>query len=234
MAVEEQSVPLLRAALKRCHMCPGEHALHEAARRANLPAIRMLLQEKADPNARCMRLERGCEFPLQLIVSGSAFLGTSDRCQAAELLLNARALPNVRRRDAEANMPLHDAVRRRDVQVVQHLLRHSADPNAMNGFGATPLCFAAALFSGVGDFMDSGAPLEIAEALLLAGASPLTADIQALPLDSGVFDPDLRELIARWSGWWRCRTLAWIRSRGRDHPLCELLPELLVQVAKFL
>lgn len=231
VAMEEQSVPLLRVALQRRHACPGEHALHEAVRQAHLPAIRLLLQGRAEPNARCLYLERGCEFPLQLAASCTNFLRSSDRLQAVELLLKAGAQPSPRRGDAEANTPLHDAARRGDLDLAQLLLRHSADPNAANGFGEAPLQLA--LRPG-GDFVPDATSRALVEALLHAGASPFVFGEHGLLPEVCALNPEVRELLAKWSAWWRCRTLAWIRSRGRDQPLGQLLPELLVQVAKFL
>lgn len=231
VAMEEQSVPLLRVALQRRHACPGEHALHEAVRQAHLPAIRLLLQGRAEPNARCLYLERGCEFPLQLAASCTNFLRSSDRLQAVELLLKAGAQPSPRRGDAEANTPLHDAARRGDLDLAQLLLRHSADPNAANGFGEAPLQLA--LRPG-GDFVPDATSRALVEALLHAGASPFVFGDHGLLPEVCALNPEVRELLAKWSAWWRCRTLAWIRSRGRDQPLGQLLPELLVQVAKFL
>lgn len=161
-AVDEQSVPLLRVALQRRHACPGEHALHEAVRQANVPAVRLLLQGRAEPNARCLYLERGCEFPLQLAASCTNFLRSSDRVQAVELLLKAGALPGPRRGDSEANTPLHDAARRGDLEVALLLLRHSADPNAVNGFGEVPLQLA--LRPGGGDFVPESTSRAMVEA----------------------------------------------------------------------
>jgi len=252
-AVDEQSVPLLRVALQRRHACPGEHALHEAVRQAHVGAVRLLLQGQAEPNARCLCCERGCEFPLQLAVCSTNFLRGSDRCQAVEMLLRAGARPGPRRGDAEANTPLHDAARRGDLDVARLLLRHGADPNAANGFGEGPLQLALRPVGG--DFAPVATAREMAEVLLKAGANPLAlvAACAAMPLGSlppgseaplgcvcataAAADPELREtqlLLARWSAWWRCRHLAWLRSRGSGHPLCQLVPELLVQVAKFL
>jgi len=182
-------------------------------RQANVPALRLLLQSKAEPNARCLCLERGCEFPLQVVASGAKFLSMPDRCQAAALLLRAGARPNPRRTDAEANTPLHDCVRRGDLDMTHLLLRYSADPHSPNGYGETPLCLAVRLVPGVVDFMPGITPVAIVEALLKAGASPLVIDGRGLPLDVGVVDPQMRQLLKRWSGWWRCRMLAWIRSR---------------------
>lgn len=226
VGVEEQSVPLLRVALQRRHPCPGEHTLHEAVRQAHVPAMGLLLQGHADPNARCLCMERGCEFPLQLAASSSSF--SSDRAQAVELLLLAGARPSPRRSDAEANTPLHDAVRRGDAQVVQLLLRHAADPNALNGFGESPLQFV--MRPSGGDFVPAAVSRNMAVALLRAGACPHGPATDA----SVLVDAELRALLKRWSAWWRCRVLAWIRSRGSGHIICSMMPELLVQVSRFL
>jgi len=231
-AVDEQSVPLLRVALQRRHPCLADHALHEAIRQAHLPAVRLLLKGRAEPNARCLCLERGCEFPLSLATSCPGFLGSSDRRQAVELLLRAGARPSPRRADAEANTPLHDAVRRGDFEVAQVLLRHAADPNALNGFGETPLHLALRPGGG-GDFVIA-AGRAMVELLLKAGACPLGPEGHGLPVAAAGADPELRVLLERWGAWWRCRVLAWIRSRGHGHPLCTLIPELCVQVAAFL
>jgi hypothetical protein len=71
------------------------------------------------------------------------------------------------------------------------------------------------------------------EVLLAAGASPLVADQHGiLPMDV-VADEELQALLKRWSAWWRCRTLAWVHSRGR-HAFRQLMPELLLNVARFM
>lgn len=242
MAIEERSAPLLKAALKRCHACPGDHALHEAARQANVPAMRLLLQSRAEPNARCLYLERGCEFPLQLVASSANFLVASERCEAASLLLRAGARPSPPRRDLEANSPLHDSARCGNLGVVKVLIEHLADPNAKNVFGETPLRLALQLGTNVCDFDPAGSSrLEIVEVLLNAGASPLAADGQALFLEgSAAADVELQCLLSRWVAWWRCRLLAWVYSRGRSldaerpHYISMLLPEVLKHVAVFL
>eukprot|EP00930_Biecheleria_cincta_P055517 TRINITY_DN41836_c0_g1_i1.p1 TRINITY_DN41836_c0_g1~~TRINITY_DN41836_c0_g1_i1.p1 ORF type:complete len:504 (+),score=59.81 TRINITY_DN41836_c0_g1_i1:64-1575(+) len=235
-AVEDQSVPLLKVALQRRHTCPNDHALHEAVRQGNSGAVRLLLQNRADPNVRCLGLEGGCLFPLQLAVC-SNFIMDSERAQIVELLLKAGALTGPRRIGVEGNTPLHDSVRRRETEMVVLLLRHAADPNATNGFGEAPLELA---LRGI----DASA-LEVAramvEALLQAGACPFVVDPdrRAGPQDELLSqallqDPEIRSLLDRCSAWWRCRVLAWIRSRGSGHPLCHMMPELLVQVAQFL
>lgn len=225
VAVEEQSVLLLRAALQRRHACPGEHALHEAVRQAHVPALRLLLQSRAEPNARCLGLERGCEFPLQLAATCAGFLRAQERCQAVDLLLRAGARPSPRRSDAEANTPLHDAIRRGDFEVARLLLLHGADPNAANGHGERPLQL---VLRQEGCFVPTAVLHSVAEALLHAGASPHSIQIES------VANPDLQAMLARWSAWWRCRLLAWIHSRGRNTFLRQMMPELLLHVARYL
>jgi len=222
-------VQLLRAALQRRHACLGEHALHEAVRQAHLGAMRLLLQSHADPNARCSCLERGCQFPLQLAVTGAGFIRGSDRLQAVELLLNAGARPNVRRTKDEANTPLHDAIRRGDFEVAAILLRHAADPNIINDFGESPLHL---VLHQEGGFVPIAFLRSAAEALLNAGVSPLCPDGSGLFPVAITSDMELRLLLARWSAWWRCRTLAWVHSRG-THPFRQLMPDLMLQVARF-
>mmetsp|Transcript_149105 Transcript_149105/g.277887 ORF Transcript_149105/g.277887 Transcript_149105/m.277887 type:complete len:419 (-) Transcript_149105:27-1283(-) len=225
-AVEEQSVPLLKAALQRRHACAGEHSLHEAVRQACVPAVRMLIQSRAEPNARCLGLEKGCEFPLQLAV----FCSGNERCQAVELLLRAGARPSPRRTDREANTPLHDAIRRGEFGMANVLLRHLADPNAVNGFGETPLHL---LLRQEGGFLLATQLRSMAEALLRSGASPLAPDGHGLLPGRMTTDAQLRTLLERWARWWRCRTLAWVHSRGR-HAFRNLCPELLLTVARFM
>jgi len=122
---------------------------------------------------------------------------------------------------------LHDAAKCCDPGVARLLLRHGANPNMLNGLGQTPLELALRPPHGVGSSADT---LSVVEMLLGMGASPLDVDKNSLAF----VDPEMKDLIARWSAWWRCRLLAWIRSRGRDHLLCTLAPELLFQVAQYM
>lgn len=226
-----QQVQLLRVALQRKHPCTADHSLHEAIRQAHVPAVRLLLQSRADPNASCLCLERGCEFPLQLAVSCSSYLRPADRFQVVDLLLKAGADPNPRRSDQEGNSPLHDAVRRGDLDVAQLLLRHAADPNSVNGFGETPLQVSLRPF-GTEFALTTGGTRAVVEALLYAGANPLGPEGCGLG-SVATAELEVRTVLEEWAKWWRCRHLAWAWSRG-DHPICGLLPEHLVQVSSFL
>eukprot|EP00811_Abedinium_folium_P033032 NODE_6025_length_1712_cov_4.003785.p1 GENE.NODE_6025_length_1712_cov_4.003785~~NODE_6025_length_1712_cov_4.003785.p1 ORF type:complete len:397 (+),score=102.62 NODE_6025_length_1712_cov_4.003785:135-1325(+) len=231
-AIEEQSVHMLRMALQRRHPCPGEHALHEAICQAKVPALRLLLQSRAEPNARCSCLVRGCELPLQLVAAGTGFFAASDRLQAVELLLRAGAQPSPPRTDADANTPLHDAVRRGDFEVARALLAHGADPNIHNAAGDGPLHTLLRFERLAPQTMTASLQL-MALALLRAGANPLQiGECAELPIALAMH-PELQELLRRWSCWWRCRVLAWVRSRAAT-PLARLLPEILVCVGRFL
>lgn len=231
-AVETQQVQVLRVALNRRHPCTHDHSLHEAIRQSQVAAVRLLLQNNADPNARCLCLDRGCEYPLQLAVSCTSCLRASDRLQAVEMLLSAGAHPCPRRTDQEGNTPLHDAIRTGDLEVVQILLEHAADPNAINGFGEAPLHLA--LRPTGGDFAPVAGVYAMVETLLIGGASPLDRDGYGLPAAAAGAEPDVIALLGQWAKWWRCRHLAWIKSRGRDDFVSGLMPELLVNVASFL
>lgn len=242
-ALEEQSAALLRVVLQRRHVCPGEHALHEAVRQALLPAIRLLLHAKAEPNARCLSLERGCEFPLQLALAATNFQKSSDRVQVIQLLLAAGSKPNVQRSDREANTPLHDAARQGDPEAVRLLLRHKADPNSANGFGESPLELALRAGSGVEVFLGSSRGRAdvrtVVQVLLAAGACPFappaaTTGRRTLFAAAQNADPEIRAELHCWSAWWRCRMLAWIHSRSQDTFVTELSPEILSQVASYL
>lgn len=146
------------------------------------------------------------------------------------MLLQFGAHPDPRRSDAEANTPLHDAIQRNDFEVAFTLLRHFADVNVRNGFGEVPLHL---LLRQEGGPLLGSTLLSMAEALLAAGASPLVPDAQGLLPAACATEPRLRALLVRWAAWWRCRTLAWVRSRGQS-PLSQLMPDLLLCVARFL
>eukprot|EP00434_Breviolum_minutum_P023513 symbB.v1.2.020741.t2/scaffold1762.1/size182224/8 len=134
---------------------------------ANCAAVRLLLENSAEPNDRCLALDNG-EFPLQLALS-SNLVRSPERLQMVELLLEARADVGQRRNDPEGHTPLHDGVRRGDPGVVLLLLRHGADPNVTNAFGEAPLELAVR-----GSFYtDARESLALVETLIQWGACPV-------------------------------------------------------------
>lgn len=234
-AVNTGQVQLLRVALSWRHPCCADHSLHEALRQAHGPAVALLLQNGADPNARCPALDRGNELPLQIAVTCTSSFHQSERCQVVEALLEYGADPNARRGDQENNTPLHDAVRRGDLGVVHTLLRYGAQPNALNGFGEPPLVFA--LRPAGSDFAPTLAVRGLVEALLQAGACPLDSEGNGwheLPAAAAA-DGEVRALLERTARWWRYRHLAWVHSRGQDSAIVDMLeyPELLDRVKSF-
>ncbi|CAE7893327.1 TNKS2 [Symbiodinium necroappetens] len=210
-----------------CNLIRGEghfEHLHPIHLQGNCAATRLLLQNMAEPNERCRALERGCELPLQLALS-SNLVRASERQQMVELLLQARADPELRRSDAEGSPPLHDAVRLADAGIVELLLRHRADPNSRNSFSEAPLDLAL----GGSRFLSVDLSLSLVEVLLKWGACPTGLSGEATcqrtegvkmhegsPVsDDAALVPEIQILLSKWTAWWRLRMLAWIRSRGR-------------------
>eukprot|EP00435_Cladocopium_sp_Y103_P040113 s399_g10.t2 len=133
----------------------------------NCAAVRLLLENSAEPNDRCLAFDTG-EFPLQLALSTN-MLRSPERLQMTEMLLKARADVGQRRNDPEGHTPLHDGVRRGDPGVVLLLLKHRADPNATNAFGEAPLELAMR-----GSFYtDVNESFTLVETLIQWGACPV-------------------------------------------------------------
>lgn len=225
-ALEEQSAELLRVAFQRRHACPRDHALHEAVRQGNCAAVRLLLENSAEANDRCLAFDTG-EFPLQLALSTN-MLRSPERVQMVEMLLQARADVGQRRNDPEGHTPLHDGVRRGDPGVVLLLLKHRADPNATNAFGeaALELAMRGSFYTDVNE------SFTLVETLIQWGACPVLPGLNEQDCVSTA-SPEIRQLLKRSAAWWRCRMLAWIRSRGSG-PLTQTLPDILIKVAQFL
>lgn len=224
-ALEEQSAELLRVAFQRRHACPRDHALHEAVRQGNCAAVRLLLENSAEVNDRCLAFDTG-EFPMQLALSTN-MLRSPERVQMVEMLLQARADVAQRRNDPEGHTPLHDGVRRGDPGVVLLLLKHRADPNATNAFGeaALELAMRGSFYTDVNE------SFTMVETLIQWGACPVLPGLSEQECVST--SPEIWQLLKRSAAWWRCRMLAWIRSRGSG-PLTQTLPDILIKVAQFL
>uniref|UniRef100_A0ABD2WWV0 Uncharacterized protein n=1 Tax=Trichogramma kaykai TaxID=54128 RepID=A0ABD2WWV0_9HYME len=110
----------------------GNTPLYMALRYNRKKAVETLLRNGADPN---LVNEKG-ETPLHFMsrtrakeVVAKTFLDISDS-------LN-RPVP-IDARDNKGNTPLHSAIEKRHVHMVEFLLKHGADPNASNQEGSTP------------------------------------------------------------------------------------------------
>jgi ankyrin repeat protein len=113
----------------------GMTALHTASRYGRAEVVRVLLDHKADVNAR-------------VAATGATALhlaAANGHAAVAELLLDRGA--KVDAANAGGGTPLHLALARKRRRVVELLLSHKADPNAVDLDGMTPLHHAA----GTGD-----------------------------------------------------------------------------------
>jgi len=135
--------------------------LSSAALSGTSETVKMLLDDGANPN---VRGEYGATPLLDAVQRESEWRGSKE---IFELLIEAKADPNIRDTGVRslANTPLIEAVRKRDLDYVQKLIKAGADVNMPNKFGATALHEASRLDE---DFDDA---YEIVEALINAGAN---------------------------------------------------------------
>lgn len=98
-ALNDNSAEALKIVLCKKHRCPKPHALHEAIRRFNPAAVRLLLDDNANVNQCCESIEQHVGLtPLHLAVqmSSQKFADRSrEGLQIVKLLLHANALPDV-------------------------------------------------------------------------------------------------------------------------------------------
>lgn len=123
----------------------GKTPLHEAAGNGDVVAIRNLLVDCGDPNAR----DDSDETPLHY----AAFSGSTE---AMLLLLKAGADLNAA--GGNGYTPLHEAADEKQLEAVRFLLRAGARVNARAAYGVTPIHLALT------------GPIEIMRILIAAGA----------------------------------------------------------------
>ncbi len=113
--------------------------LHLACEEGRLSAAKVLLEWKADINAR----DKYGNTPLHKtmdFVEGSfirKFFSARTSATLAEFLLTHGASPDAR--NADGDTPLHKAAMHGHKQIIAVLLKHDADVNARNNKGHTPL-----------------------------------------------------------------------------------------------
>ncbi|PYH42466.1 putative skeletrophin [Aspergillus saccharolyticus JOP 1030-1] len=135
----------------------GWSAIHIAADSEAVEMVRWLLQNGAIVDATTLGLLHPGRTALHFAAAERSEAGP----QMVKELLKAGARPNIFTRGG-GNTSLHYAIDGRSVETVTTLLAHSADPNATNSSGITPLHKAAGILG-----------LEaIVEALLKGGADP--------------------------------------------------------------
>lgn len=132
---------------------------------------------KEPPLAACARLGRNALFdrlmglapPKSALNRALGAAVVAGRSALARRLLAARANPNARIR--RISPILIRAIDKRDVELVQDLLDHGANPNVEDPLGWTPLCDAVSV-AEPGDEPERREYPELVGALLRAGADP--------------------------------------------------------------
>jgi ankyrin repeat protein len=115
----------------------------------------------------------------------------------AALLVDLGADPNARNWDDVT--PLHQAVRRRNLAVVEVLLARGADVNARDrGRGSTPLRRAVSGTGASGTVGTGALMLPLARALLEHGADPEARDKRGVTVLASTRNPELRALLAHY------------------------------------
>merc|ERR1719460_3426113 len=226
MALAAGSLPELVAALSRRHTCACSHPVHEAVRRRHVGALRMLLAHGFKADELCGGYGEKLT-PLQVCLGAGAdgdvfcTMTVEQQVQMVEALLDHGANPNVHipRPWGLQGTALHVACHQVNVWLVQVLLARGANPNACDSVGQTALHTAATFANG----HPNGR--EITELLVASGASPLATCHRELTARQYSLDHSVQRTLARAERWWRCRMLAWVRSRSATENVVRWLPE---------
>lgn len=109
----------------------GKTALHLATQSGNTDIIEALLNKFADP----LKKNQAGEIPLQLAIS-------NNHADAVYALLTFSPSLQMATRDNRGNTPLHQAVNRGNINIVEKLLNKRANPRAVNTAEETPLSLA--------------------------------------------------------------------------------------------
>jgi ankyrin repeat protein len=110
------------------------------------------------------------------------------------LLLDHGADPNARNWDDVT--PLHQAVRARNLAVVEVLLARGADPNARDKIrGSTPLRRAVSATGAGGTAGSSALMVPLAQILLKYGADPDALDKRGIPVHASARAPEVRAVL---------------------------------------
>jgi ankyrin repeat protein len=226
MALATGSLPELVTTLSRRHTCACSHPVHEAVRRRHVGALRMLLAHGFKADELCGGYGERLT-PLQVCLGAGAdgdvfcTMTVEQQVQMVEALLDHGANPNVHipRPWGLQGTALHVACHQVNVWLVQVLLARGANPNACDSVGQTALHTAATFANG----HPNGR--EITELLVASGASPLATCHRDLTARQYSLDHSVQRTLARAERWWRCRMLAWVRSRSVTENVVRWLPE---------
>jgi len=230
-AVQEGSAILLSIALLHKHQCCHAHTVHEAVKRRHLRALDLLLSHGAPEfDEPCMGLR-----PLDPALRMSDVLGDAGYAMA-ERLLRHGARPNFCPNDSQhaARAPLHEAIARGNVPMVQLLLSHGADANAPDLFGQAALhILVAHLPVWMGDYRAHRAMLG---ALLENGADPSRRDAAGRVPQQCTLDVGLAGVVVDvQKGWGSSQLICALTSQKRSEEFaCLEMPEVFAVVRAYL
>jgi len=195
-ALAANSMPSLSLALLLGHRCRQEHLVMEAVIQTNLKTLRFLIESGAtDWDETCCG-----ERPLHVALK-NCDVEDSNNFRMAELLLEQGACPQACSGDAaDIRPPLHAAAWSRSVAATSLLLKYTADPNATDASGRTPLhelCGSVWQWDG-----DRFRAQEIASLLIRQGANPLKCGSQHETPKQLTKDPKMIRFWQRAEAWW--------------------------------